>query len=110
MREIKFRVWNKKTKLYFEYWVGNSCDSLNEIFERDDYIFEQYTGLKDKKGKKIFEGDIVEDAAGRAFIVRYLNHKATFVFEWIKDRRQYQTFSRFNNAQKPLEIIGNIHE
>ncbi|KKN16820.1 hypothetical protein LCGC14_0972050 [marine sediment metagenome] len=73
MREIKFRVWDKrKGRMRFGndnllislggllFWdVGyKEPDMLGEE-ERQDYVLMQYTGLKDKNGVEIYEGDVV---------------------------------------------------
>jgi uncharacterized phage protein (TIGR01671 family) len=56
MREIKFRAWDRKDKL----WVaGFSIGQSGTLSELGDKVFMQYTGLKDKTGKEIYEGDVV---------------------------------------------------
>jgi uncharacterized phage protein (TIGR01671 family) len=67
MREIKFRIWDSKNKrfVYFE-GIFNKLDN-NLIGE----IGQQYTGLKDKNGKEIYEGDILEIWDGRKLPVEF---------------------------------------
>lgn len=62
MREIKFRAWDKINNKYTQNTKFGNFDysnTLNGIFEDENFIFEQITGLKDKTGKEIYEGDIL---------------------------------------------------
>ena len=61
MRELKFRVWNKRAKVYDEYFALSPKWTQNgdQIIDNKAFIIEQYTGLNDKNGKDIYEGDII---------------------------------------------------
>lgn len=86
MREIEFRFWNKEKKVMCynnedksaSYWDGVCCSNIalvNSILKNlDEYEVMQYTGLKDKNGTKIYEGDVLEfDFIGKQKAVVYFN-------------------------------------
>ncbi|KXY30101.1 hypothetical protein AT268_17500 [Bacillus cereus] len=66
MREIKFRVWSKHTKkMFYEgFYISQNGDLFQndslDYKNKDSFEVMQYTGLKDKNGKEIYEGDILE--------------------------------------------------
>ena len=116
MRELKFRAWNGKEK-QFARWDINNCKW--DVFTRlwadidgeTDYSQiaedEQYTGLKDKNGKEIYEGDIVDynDDGECMGVVEY--DAPNFI---LNDERFENLGSLFLKGAPHQKVIGNIHE
>jgi len=107
MREIKFRAWDKKRNKFVSDFnlspKGNIlCEHSNlgykGVFEVDLELM-QYTGLKDKNGKEIYEGDIVKMLADS------LNGEENIEVKWRKEGF-WEYFNGFDNC----EVIGNIYE
>ena len=113
MRELEFRAWDKvEKKMLFDadpfalHVSGSNEPLLAKKHRNEDCIFEQYTGLKDKNGKEIFEGDIVRYA---------IRPSRTTVVEWWSREEEYYPCNTTSGFALPYsedgyEVIGNIHE
>lgn len=117
-REIKFRAWDKEEKRIINYpelcnlYRYAEMASLDLWLENDFITLMQYTGLKDKNGKEIWEGDIVKygrytNTPNAVGFIAFDNELIAFV---IKDFRVSQDWYFMGVNKKNLEIIGNIYE
>jgi len=104
MREIKFRAWiPKSSEMVYEGWNGDIFYSKREIFAQgEDAEVMQYTGLKDKNGEEIYEGDIEQDG-GRIF---YNESIAAFQIDYGGD----VDIADMEDVDKWMVVSGNIYE
>lgn len=107
MREIKFRVFYKRTNVMRDWdWLRERSDIIPYLEDEEDDFFSkamQYTGLKDKNGKEIYEGDIVRsyNEFGEAFAV-------LSVVEYDEQYAKYRGVDI--ECLDYEEVIGNIYE
>ena len=118
MRKFKFRIWHiTSKKMYFAdhgeiMRVGDEFEWSPWVFvikndRTEDYILMQYTGLQDKKGKEIYEGDIIKyqdvDRNGDYYV-------KICPVEWDENNAGFDPLDRYGIIARECEVIGNIYE
>lgn len=121
---FKFRFWNKLSNIMtYNFMFGNFMQKSLEDYEKKDWVGLNYepdyicfnnqgiednlvimqsTGLKDKNGKLIYEGDIVKET-----LTDFINEEIIIVVKWDELNVTYN-LENLQNCEK--EVIGNIYE
>lgn len=128
-REIKFRAWLKPVDHFDGEMIFEGCDSDSimisngngfsvleeyEYLDKDRFEIMQYTGLKDKNGVEIYEGDIVQYEDGKILKVLF---KLGYFFAYdgytntseASERMLFDDRTPFEPSFE-IKVIGNIHE
>ncbi len=110
MRELKFRAWNIASKQFVPLF--------NEIYGISDFtstclIVEQFTGLRDKNGREIYEGDLLQSVGAHREIQRIA------IVSWCEEDTGFEAMPvgckgepwRLGSLNPRFwQVIGNIHE
>ena len=115
----RFRAWDKVFKemvqvnaLVLDEQVVKVTYKNGNVAKEDmkEYELMQSTGLKDKNGKEIFEGDIV-DYKGRKAVVKWHGSYASFIYRFVDElQERVSEWHPLFLAYYHFEIIGNIYE
>jgi uncharacterized phage protein (TIGR01671 family) len=114
-RELKFRAWDPQGGGQMIDWSDMQCLSMNQW---EQLLPMQYTGLKDKHGKDIYEGDVIRhfgegEITDKDYVVEWRVKFTGFILSNKKMNEQqlnWRDGSWLWRVSKHLSIVGNIYE
>ena len=120
MRDIYFRAWDKKLKELTNYSISDifiefynkDTDSWEIDREGERFTLCQYTGLKDKNNREIYEGDVIKAISFARWIgvVEYSDENSAFIFDDLDKKYRGKSTVFMNQFDDGFEILGNIYE
>ena len=118
---FKFRVYDKPLKKYMEFkefkfmnveFTFNPIKKEAEIeYDKERYIVEQCTGLKDKNGKLIYDGDLIKSPSNSHVLEVFRYIDGTYMTrEYRKNGYNELSVYQFIAGEYGIEVVGNIHQ
>ena len=118
MREIKFRAWieDYKEMTYSRHYnyLSHFFSYLEDCYLEEQYVIQQFTGLYDKNGKEIYEGDILQWTSSNPFSLGEIRKVKVYYVEarfWCNTwNNKLGIYLGELLSEEKCEVIGNIYE
>ena len=106
LQDFDFRIWDNSTNKFIEFAISDNIRAIPR--KNDDLVLELWSGVCDKRGVRIYEGDVIECEAKIAGLYKKVRGSVIF-----KDRCFYVLVNKDIyklNTLSNIELLGNIHE